>query len=299
MNKVKIITDSCSDISKDLREKYDIDYARMTLNWGDEEKYASLDWDLYSVKELYDAIRSGIRITTNQVTVAEYERVFGMYLEQGYDIVYVACSSALSGSISVARIVADRFAEKYPNNKILCVDPKNACMGEAIIAIEAAKLAAQGLSADEVAQRTEAIAPKAMQFCTVGTLTYFKRAGRVKATTAFFGNLFGVKPIVISNRNGENEAVKKVKGRKNSLDELVTLLQNSLTDSEYPASEQTVYVVHADCIDDANYLAEQIKAKINPKDIYINTIGPIIGATTGPETVALYAFGDQYAALEG
>ena len=297
MNKVKVITDSCADMGKELREKYDIDYARMTVIWDGEEKVASSDWDLYSVKELYDAMRSGIRITTNQVAVPEFERIFGMYLEQGYDIVYVSCSGALSGSINAARVVAGQLAEKYPNNKIFCVDPKNSCGGEALVAIEAAKLAAQGLSAEEVAKRTEFIAPNSMQFCAPGSLTYLKRAGRIKATAAFFGNLFGVKPIIISNKIGENEAVKKVKGRKSSLDELVNMAAKSVNDETIPVSEQTVFVVHADCQQDADYVVKQVKAKINPKEIIVNAIGPVIGASAGPDTIAIYAFGNQYAAI--
>lgn len=296
MNKVKVITDSCADMVREEREKYDMDYAKMSIMWSGEEKPASSDWDIYSVKELYDAMRSGVRITTMQVSPAEFERVFGLYLDQGYDIVYVSCSSALSGSYNTGLAVAKQLEEKYPGQKIYCVDPRNSCGGEAIVAIEAAKLAAQGLDGAAVAEKATALADKSMQFCTVGELTYLKRAGRVKASTAFFGNLFGIKPILISNKKGENEAVKKVKGRKNSLDALVDMLKNSLTD-EYPVSEQTVMIAHADCIEDAKYLEAQVKEKISPKDTYIYAIGPIIGASAGPDTVALYAFGNQYATL--
>ena len=297
MNKVKVITDSCADVGKDLRDKYDFDYALMSILWDGEEKPASCDWDFYTAKEMYDAMRAGKRITTQQVSDPEFERVFGKYLEQGYDIVYVACSSGLSGSYNLGQLVAKRLLEKYPNQQIICVDPLMSCGGEALITIEAAKAAANGLSVTEVAEVARKAAAKSMQFATVGDLTYLKRAGRVKASTAFFGNLFGVKPILISNRAGENEAVKKAKGRKNSLDAIVDMLKNSIGGDEFPASEQTVFVVHADSIDDANYLVEQVKEKINPKDIYVNWIGPCIGASVGPETVALYAFGDQYATL--
>ncbi|MDE6617469.1 MAG: DegV family protein [Clostridiales bacterium] len=297
MNKVKVITDSCADPCKELREKYNFDYALMSLVWDGKEVPASCDQDVFTFKDMYDAMRAGKRIITQQVSGPEFERVFTLYLEQGYDIVYVACSSALSGSYNLGMQEAKRLMEKYPDQKIICVDPKNSVCGELIVAIEAAKLAALGASVEEVAAHAEAISPKAMQFAAIGDLSYLKRAGRVKATAAFFGNLFGIKPILISNRIGENEAVKKVKGRKNSLDEIVNMLAASLTDEEYPASEQTVFVAHADCEADAQYLAEQVKAKINPKEIVINEIGPTIGASVGPETVALYAFGDQYATL--
>lgn len=297
MSKVKVITDSCADLGKELREKYDIDYARMNIVWGGQEKQASCDWDLYTVKELYDAMRGGTRITTTQVPDAEFERIFPLYLEQGYDIVYVSCAAALSGSFGRGQVVAKSLEEKYPNQKIICVDPKNSCGGEALVVIEAAKKAAEGASVEEVAAYAQKIAPFSMQFCTVGELTYLRRAGRVKAATAFFGNLFGIKPILISNKLGENEAVKKVKGRKNSLDELVGMLAKSIDETVCPVAEQTVFVVHADCQKDADYLVDQVKTKINPKEIIVNAIGPIIGASAGPDTVALYAFGDQYAAV--
>ena len=297
MNKVKVITDSCADMGKELREKYDVDYARMSIVWDGAEKYASTDWDLYTVKELYDAMRGGTRITTQQVNAVEFERVFGMYLDQGLDIVYISCSSALSGSYNIGQVVAKQMKEKYPEREIICVDPKNSCGGEAIVVMEAAKLALTGATAAEVAERAQKAAEKSMQFCTVGSLTYLKRAGRVKASAAFFGNLFGIKPILISNKKGENEAVKKVKGRKNALDECVDMLVKSIGCAEYPTEEQTVFVVHADCDNDAAYLVEQVKSKLNPKEIIVNAIGPIIGASAGPDTVALYAFGDQYATL--
>lgn len=297
MSKVKVITDSCADMSRELRDKFDVDYAFMSIMWDGVEKKASCDWEEYSVKELYDAMRHGTRITTMQVAEHEFERVFGMYLDQGMDVVYIGCSGALSGSVNTARAVAKKLKEKYPQNDVLVVDPKNSCGGEALVVIEAAKLALTGATAQEVAARAEEVAPKSMQFCTVGELTYLKRAGRVKASTAFFGNLFGIKPILISNKAGENEAIKKVKGRKNSLDALVDMLSKSLTDEAFPASEQTVFVVNADCEADGNYLVEEVRKKVNPKEIITLPIGPIIGASAGPDTVALYAFGDQYAAV--
>lgn len=297
MSSVKVITDSCADMGKELREKYGVDYARMSVVWDGTEKYASTDWDLYTVKELYDAMRGGAKITTQQVSATEFERVFGIYLEQGLDIVYIACSSALSGSYNTGLMVAGKLAEKYPNNRVICVDPKTSCGGEALVVIEAAKVAAAGATVDEVAAQAERAAQRSMQFCTVGSLTYLKRAGRVKASAAFFGNLFGIRPILISNKRGENEAVKKIKGRRNVLDECVAMLEKSVCDPDYPVEKQTVFVVHADCETDAAYLAEQVKIKLNPAEIVINAIGPIIGASAGPDTVALYAFGDQYAAV--
>lgn len=294
MNKVKILTDSCADMDKELRDKYDVDYLKMTILWGAEEKPASCDWDYYTPKELYDAMRGGLRITTQQVSQTEFETVFNKYLDDGYDIVYIACSSALSSSYSTGCRIANEIMEKREGAKIFCVDPKNSCLGEALVVMDAAKYYKEtGASAEEVAKYALERSRFSLQFVTVGSLTYLKNAGRVKASSAFFGNLFGIKPIIISDAAGANVAVKKIKGRRNALDECVNMLYEAMQfdGQRYPISEQTVQVVHADCIDDANYLAERVMQVIKPKDVAISYVGPIIGASAGPDTVGVYGFG--------
>lgn len=295
MRKIKVITDSCADMDKAMRDEYGIDYVRMLLNWGGEERYALCDWDVYSVKDLYDALRGGVRISTNQVTAQEFEEVFGKYVAEGYDIVYVACSTGLSGTYGVAQSVAQSIMEAHPECKIVCVDPLTSCAGEAITAIEAAKLAEQGLSPEEIGEKATAVSRKTFQYCTVADLTFLKRAGRVKAAAAFFGNLFGIKPIIISNANGIHEAVKKVKGRKAAIDTCIDAAKKSLAAyaDEYPIEERTLYVVHADCIEDAEYMAKRLREETNVKEVRISILGTITGATTGPATVAIFGIGEQ------
>ena len=117
-----------------------------------------------------------------------------------------------------------------------------------------------------------------------------KRAGRIKASTAFFGNLFGVKPIIVSDANGEQAAYKKVKGRQNSMHAIVMLLKEHIREPE----KQTVYLSHADCDpEEVNQLKQMIRNEIRCKDIHVSYIGPIIGATVGPDTIAVFGFGDE------
>lgn len=229
-------------------------------------------------------MRNGTRITTNQVPVQTFTTVFTKYLEEGKDIVYIGCSSALSGSVNTGKVVADELAEKYPDNKVYVIDSLNSCLGEGLMVIDAAKMKKDGKTAAEVVAYIEANKLKYQQFCAVDDLTYLKRAGRVKASAAFFGNLFGVKPILISNRQGENFAIKKIKGRKNSLDEIINMVKSSIVAPE----TQTVAVVHADCEKDAEYLKNRIESELGVKEVYVNYIGPIIGASAGPGTIAIY-----------
>ncbi|MGN1372922.1 MAG: DegV family protein [Candidatus Coproplasma sp.] len=279
-----ILTDSCSDLGKDVRESLGIDYVQMNIVYDGKELPASLDWDLYTPAELYNLMRGGTRVTTNQVPVQTFNTAFTKYLEEGKDIIYIGCSSALSGSVNTGKVVADELAEKYPDNKIYVIDSLNSCLGEGLMAMDAAKMKKEGKSAKEVAEYIEANKLKYQQFCAVEDLTYLKRAGRVKATTAFFGNLFGVKPILISNKLGENFALKKVKGRRNSLDEIFNMAKQAIVNPE----EQTVAIVHADCAADAEYLKAKVENELGVKDVYVNYIGPIIGASAGPGTIAIY-----------
>lgn len=295
MRPVKVLTDSVSDIPKVLREQYDIDYLLCSIVWDGKELPANLDWALYSAKDFYNAMRDGKRITTCQVAPPEFEEKFNKYVGEGYDIVYVACSSALSASVGTGSLVAAKIMEQNPDCKIICVDTKMAVGGLALLAIEAAKFAAQGHGADEVAEHMEKVSPCMNQWATVDDLRYLKRAGRVKAGAAFFGNLFGIKPILISDANGMNYAIRKVKGRKNAMEDCIQSLKESICyeGNPYPVSEQTIYVGHADCLEDAEACAERIKEVINPKDVFINYIGPIVGSTVGPGTIAIYGFGKE------
>ncbi len=289
MKKVKIITDSCSDLSGELLTKYDIDYAKMTTVCEGVQQEASLLWEYYSPKELYDKIRNGIRVTTTQVPPEEFTRIFDLYIND-YDIVYIGCSTKQSGSVNTAAVIAKQYKEKYPDSSIYCIDSLNASIGEGMLAIKAAEMRDEGKSAKEIFDSVSAMRNNVREFITVHTLEYLRRCGRVKATAAFFGNLMGVKPILISDANGAQTPVKKVKGRKNSFTEIVDLMKENITDSE----DQTIYLVHADC-DPAEIeaLKNETLSKIKCKDVLPLYIGPIIGASVGPDAIGLFAFGTE------
>ena len=289
MNKVRIFGDSCCDLPRDLREKYGIDYVKMNVVIDGEEKPASLDWDIFSPEEFYGYMRRGIRTTTTQVPTKEYIEKFTPVLEEGDDIVYIACSGVLSGSYNTSRVVAAQLKETYPEREIHCIDALNSCLGQGMLLLKAAELRDEGKSASEIADIVSDLRLNVNQFATVDSLDALKRAGRVKGSKAFFGNLFGVKPIIISDVNGQNVPVKKVKGRVASLDEIVSMMKDAITDAE----NQTVYVGHADCLEDCRLLAEKVKAATGCRDTYIFDIGPIIGASVGPSMIVLYAFGKK------
>jgi len=287
MRPVKIITDSCSDLGGDIRKQYDIAYARMNTEYDGKELPASLDWEYYTPKELYDVMRAGNRVLTTQVPVDEFTNIFTEYLEKGFDIVYIGCSTKQSGSVNTAAVVAKPLLEKYLDGRIFCIDSYNACFGEGMLAVQAAEYRDAGMDAQTIADHITAVRNDVNEYVTVNSLDTLKRAGRVKASSAFLGNMFGVKPILISDVNGDQTPIKKVKGRQASMDELVKLLKESIIRPE----NQRIYIAHADCIDDAEYLKSLVEKEIPCKEIYMNYIGPIIGASIGPSAVGVFGFG--------
>ena len=290
MRQVKIITDSCADLTAEQLNKYGIAFARMSTSCDGEERVATLTWTENEAHEHYNKMRDGKRIITAQVSVEEFQHIFEEYLKQDMDIVYIGCSSKQSGSVNTGFVTAKKLMEKYAGSTIICLDSLNASMGEGMLAIEAAKMANAGASASEIEAHILSVRKKVNQYVTVHSLDALKRAGRVKGSAAFFGNLMGIKPIIIADANGDQAAYKKVKGRQKSFEEIVALLKAGMTEPE----KQVVYLTHADCAkEEIDGLVALIKQEIPCLDVEVGLIGPIIGASIGPDAVGIWGFGQE------
>ncbi len=290
MRKIQVLTDSCSDLSGELLERYGIDYCRMRTVRDGVETPASLTWEYYSPKELYDIMRGGERILTTQVPMEEFQTVFEKYLKEGCDIIYVGCSLKQSSSVNTATVLSKKLLEAHPEARIACIDSSNASMGEGALAILAAELVGEGKDFDTVVDTVIASRKRLNQFVTVHSLEYLRRAGRVKGSAAFFGNLMGVKPILIADADGEQTPIKKVKGRAKSLSEMVAMLKETLIDPE----GQTIYVAHADApTEDVEAICEEIRRRIPCRDVVTVYIGSIIGASIGPDAIGIWGFGQE------
>ena len=289
MKKFQVLTDSTANISKQYREMVDLDYCKMHVSVDGVEYSADLEWAEISPQDFYGAMRNNAKTATTLVTVEEFENKFTKYLDQGLDVLYIACSSKLSGSLNNAKIVASELQERYPDRKIICFDSLRSNYAEGMIAASAAKQANEGKDIEDVVDYLNENRLKFQLHATVESLSWLRKAGRVKASTAFFGNLIGIKPILCADARGNNYAYKKVKGRKNSLDDLV----NTTIERIENPSEAVVFIDHADSIEDANYVKEQLESKIQLKEIYINYLGPIIGSTVGPGAIIVNFFGKK------
>lgn len=291
MKKFVIITDSCCDLTKEMREKYDVSYVPMHLLYDGEDHVADLEWNGLTPSAYYGLMRDGKRITTAQVLADDYRKAFEAAIKDGCDVLYIGCSSALSASVTASYAVRDELLKEYPDSKIVCVDSLTACMALGMLCMTASELRAAGKTLDEVAAWLEEHKLEVHQEASTEKLSYLKQAGRVSAASAFFGGLLNIKPIIISDVKGRNLAVEKVKGRQASIARLAERMQADFQDVDY----QKIFVVHADCEEGALALKNEIVARMPhlEKDIQISFIGPVIGATVGPGTIAIYFFGNK------
>lgn len=290
MRPVKIITDSSSDLSPELLAKYDIDYAKMNVYFKEEVHAADLNWSTKEIKNFYDHLRKGDRINTTQVPVDELNNTFTKYLDANYDVVYIGCSSKQSGSVSTATVISRQLSAKYPQAQIFCIDSYNTSIGEGMLAIEAAKLAKEGLSAEDIRDHIIAIRKRVNQFVAVQSLDVLKKSNKIKGSAAFLGNLIGIKPILISDLNGNQVPVKKSKGRESSICDIVQMLKDSIIEGE----NQTIYLVHADCPDEEIIKAQElIKNNIPCREILTLYMGPVTGASIGASAIGVFGFGKE------
>ena len=290
-NSFVIITDSCCDLNKEIRKKYNIQYIPMHFSYDEKEFEADLDWKEISQKEFYNLMREGKRITTAQITAIEYKKAFQSYIKQGYDILSISCSSALSNSVNASYMVRDELRSENAQSKILCVDSLNSCFGLGMMCIIASQMRAEGKSIEEVYSYLEENKLKFNQEATVESLKYLKQAGRVSAVSAFFGGLLNIKPIIISDTKGQNLAVEKIKGRKTSFERIAERVKEEFDKN----CDKRIFIGHGDCIDDCQELKEIILNKLADKEIeiFIDYIGPIIGASCGPGVIGVYFMGKE------
>lgn len=282
-----IITDSTTDLPPELIEEIGVQVITMEVVIGEETFKNYPDGRELGFKEFYERIRNGAMPKTNQINVATYTENIEKAVLDGKDVLLLCFSSALSGTYQSSCIAVEEMREKYPDAKIITVDTKSASMGEGLLVYLAAKKKAEGMGIEELAKWVEDTKLNVCHWFTVDDLNHLKRGGRVSSATAVVGTLLGIKPVMHVDNEGRLIAVEKVRGRKASLDALTKHLFDTVNEKI-----KTVFISHGDCLEDAKYLAEKIREKIK-SEITIGFIGPVIGAHSGPGTIALFFVGSH------
>ena len=294
MAKYQIFSDSSCDLSTELRKANNLEYFYFGLVVDGVEYRADLDWKDYSQEEFYGWLSQGKKVKTTQVSMEEVTTRVRPYFEKGIDIIYIGCSGALTGSMNLFELAKQELMEEFPDRKMIGVDSLAASCTLGMMLLDAAKKQKEGLSIEELQQWVLDNRFFYNQFATVDTLTYLKEAGRIKGTAAFFGNIFGVKPIFISDRKGNNLTINKVKGTKASLNELFEGVKNAFV----PGETTEVFIGQGMAMERAEGLKKRIEEELKVKAT-IEWIGPIVGTTCGPGIIATFCRGKEVTRYEG
>lgn len=289
MKQFILATDACSDLTAEIVKKHDIAIIPMVLEIEGKTYTHHLDERELSLNDFYNQLRDKKVSRTSLVNVGEFVQFFTGLLEKGQDILYVALSSALSGTYQSAMMAIDMLKDDYPDRKIIALDTLSASLGEGYLVWRAALLKEEGKSIDEVTAWLEANKYNLRHLFTVEELGTLKRGGRLSGTAAFFGTLLGVKPILHVTYDGKLSVLHKVVGRKKSLTEMIDIMGKQIVNSE----EQVVFIAHGDCLDEAKEVGGLIRAKMKIKDLMYSYIGPVIGSHSGPGTIAVFFMGNK------
>jgi DegV family protein with EDD domain len=242
-------------------------------------------------KEFYDKMRSGLMPTTMASNPEVIRKTFQSYIDQGFDILHVSFSSALSGGCSNVVTGAQEICEENPGAKIIVVDTLSASMGEGMFVMKAVRLKEAGKSLEETAEWLEA---HKQEFCirfTVDDLGHLHRGGRISKTTAIIGSMINIKPILKLSPEGKLIAGGSARGRKKSLTSICNEMLECM--GNYIDEDHIICIAHGDAYEDAKYLEMLIKEKLPDKQILINYVSPSIGAHSGPGAIGLCFMGEK------
>lgn len=281
----KLITDSTVDMSKKMADGLAIDVLPLLFTIEDNEYKDNFGADM-DPHLFYEKIRAGQMPSTTLINTDRFLTHFRSYLEHGIDIVYIAFSSALSGTCQCALQAADQLREEFPDRKLFVVDSLCASMGEGLLVWEAAKLRDSGLGAAELADWLEKNKKRIVHWFTVDDINHLRRGGRVTAAQALLGSLMKIKPVMHVDDEGRLIPMEKVMGRKKALQTIVDKLAE-----RYDGTIKTVFISHGDVPEEAHAVELMIKEKLPEVELHTHTVGPVVGSHSGPGTMAVFCFG--------
>lgn len=287
MENYVIFTDSGCDISPEMLKKWDVEYLNLSFRFEGAEKDCTNE-EISSV-DFYDKMREGMVAKTAAINPDTFEARFEEALKQDKDVLYLGFSSGLSTTYNSSKIAAEELAEKYPERKVVTVDTLAASAGQGLLVYLAVQQKKNGASIEEIAEYIEGIRNNLCHWFTVDDLVYLKRGGRISPTVAFVGNILGIKPVLHVDNEGHLVNVTKVRGRKASLAKIVEKYGELAKDK----ANGIVYISHGDCMADAEALKERLCEEYGTKVELIADIGAVIGAHSGPGTLALFFVGTE------
>lgn len=285
---VKILSDSGCDLTPEIIQEYNIDILPIVV-LKDEKEY--LDQVTIDPIDVYNGMRNGDTYKTAQIPPSAFQEKFEKYAKQNESVIYIGFSSGLSGTFQTSQFVLESIKEKYPDFDMTLVDTKAASIGFGLIVLEAAKLAREGKSKEEILKAINFYMKNIEHIVYVDNIEYLYRGGRVSKTQAVVGGLLNIKPI-IEMMDGKLVPLDKVRGKNNGYKKLLEIMEERGKNADL--SKQLIGISHADDEKGALKLKELIEEKFGTKTFLISLIGAAIGAHTGPGTFAVYFLREDY-----
>ena len=287
MNPYVIYTDSGCDLPETFLAELGVKAQSLSFRFdGSEKEYFSNDMPPH---DFYDQMRQGQVAKTAAVNVDTFKKAFEKDVSEGKDLLYLGFSSGLSTTYNSGRLACEELSEVYPDRKILFVDTLCASAGQGLLVYLAVEKQREGATIEEVAAYIESIKLNLCHWFTVDDLVYLKRGGRVSPAVALLGGMLNIKPVMHVDNDGHLIKVGTARGRKNSLKALADYYESLALDRE----GSVIFISHGDCEEDARELEGMLKAKGAPDVRLITYVGPVIGAHSGPGTMALFFLGKE------
>ena len=289
MSDYVIMTDSSCDLPASLAEEMELTVLPLYVD-VDGQKYTNyLDEREISFSEIYAKLRTKCPAKTSAVNMNDFMGPMEALLKDGKDILYIGFSSGLSGTYNAGVMAAQELSEKYPERKIYTVDSLCASLGQGLLIFHAWQEKQKGKSIEEVRDFTENTKLHLCHWFTIDDLMFLKRGGRVSGATAIVGSMLSIKPVMHVDNDGHLIKVSTARGRKASIKALADRAERLGINLK----NQTIFISHGDCLDEANYLADIMRTRFGVKDVVVNYVGPVIGAHSGPGTIALFFLGTE------
>ncbi|WP_042277041.1 DegV family protein [[Clostridium] dakarense] len=279
MKNLKIICDSLSDIPKELIEKYDIEVVPLTVILDGKEYKDGID---ISNDDFYKILREeNAYPKTSQATYAQFKEVFDKYVNEGRKILYIAGSSAATGTYQSA-IMAKNDTE----GEIHTYDSQTLTYLVGLLVVKAAQMAQEGKEVEEILSEIDKLREKTYVLFSVDTLEYLQKGGRISSTKAAIGSILNIKPI-LDIKNGLVAPVCQVRGKKNVISKMVEIIKENCGTN---FSDQTMYIAYSDDFKEKDRFTEVVKEEFNPKNIEYFQIGTVIGSHAGPGLTGVVCF---------
>ena len=282
-----LVSDSAIDMSKEWLDQQECLRILPLSYLMDDVAYVSDGTD-DSIREIYNAMRDGKMLKTAQVSPEAWASTFRELLAAGHDVLAIVFSSGLSGTCSAAFIAADEVRSEFPERKLYVIDSLQASAGEGLMLHYALKNRSEGMSIEDNAAWIEKNVQNFLAWFTVNDLMHLYRGGRVSAASAIVGSLARIKPIMHEDEEGKLAVYEKCPGRKRSIRILAERIKTDIVNPD----GQMIHISHGDCLDEAQQLADMIKAALPTCDIRISYVGSVIGAHTGPGVIAIFCLGN-------